>query len=1459
MTFWKFGNGRRVVRLVSAAALALQLVGLPLAAAPASAAGPLTLLVTSTADQPDANPGDGQCRSAADACTLRAAIQTANANAGADRIVLPAGTYGLTIPGADEEQAATGDLDVRDPLTILGAGEAATIVDGGGIDRVLHVLGGATTLRASGLTVRNGSVQGPGGGIYNAGGGLLTLSGLTLSGNRAIIALGAIGGAVATDGPARLTDVAMAGNSGERGGGGLAARGAVTLVDGSVTDNRADKYGAGIGVFGASASLNLVNSTVAENTALVDGGGIYGGDGNGLASGLGALTLSHVTVHHNFATNGAGGGVLARGPATLANVTLSANVASDGEGGGLAVGGSATLRNATVTGNGSYNGGGGIYVFPGGSLTVDNATIAYNWTSPADGGGGVYVGYDGAVSGTARLRNTIVAFNTARAPGPAGGTVEGNCSPRVTTLGSNQESGSTCGFTAAGDRSNADAGLAPLADNGGATLTHYLLTHSKAIDDGECTDGAGAAVGPDQRAMSRPRDGNLNGTARCDEGAVEIDPAMPKAPGGLRVVVATAASLELPWSDNSADETGFRIQRKSGWVDSTSSYANLPNVAANGTTVVDGGRNECTTYSYRARALKGGLESEQSNFATGTTLLKAPTGLTIASPTASGLTLNWTDASGKEEAHVVERQVDGGPFQPIAALGPNAKSYQENARPAGATFAYRVRAVALGCESGDAGGARLFVASSGPDLADSSPGDGLCRAGSGVCSLRAAVQEANARTGADAILAQAGTHQLGLAGTFEDMAATGDLDVRDGLTIVGAGTAATIVDGAQIDRVFHVLAGAPVTMRGLTVRNGLANDERGGGVYNADGSLDLVEVLLSGSGAYEGGGGLATEGRASLVDVTVDGNHGSSSGGGGVWVGGTNGQLTAQRSTISNNTVYSTGGGITSMGRPVTLTNVTISGNRNMDGQGGGIASYGGDLTLTNVTIAGNESREGGAAINASGVLRIVNSVLANNEAALNPSPDDNCVGDAFAGAVSLGGNVEDGTTCGFTAATDKSNTDPILSPLLDNGGPTLTHALMADSPAIDAGSATGCPTTDQRGGARPIDGDAVTGALCDSGAFEVKPLRVNSTLDQVDTSHGDGRCRTSAGSTVCTLRAAIQEANATRGVDAILLPAGTHGLTIGGRNEDQAATGDLDIRDHLGIAGAAVATTIVDGRQIDRVFELHGTPFVRLARITVRNGSTGEGADGAGVHNLGGQLALDRVALTGNNAVDAAGGGLSTEGPATITRSTISGNSSRWPGAGVSVGGANGALTVEASTFSGNTSMDSGGALHLDGRSATVLNSTFSGNRSLDSTGGAIEAAGPGSALTLNNVTLADNRASDLGAGAHIWVDGQLTIGNTLLAPISAGVLCRFGDSAVVDDRAGNLDGDGSCRVSSPPPADPLLGPLADNGGPTLTHALLPGSPAIDAGSAWICPATDQRGVVRPQGAACDVGAFER
>ena len=357
----------------------------------------------------------------------------------------------------------------------------------------------------------------------------------------------------------------------------------------------------------------------------------------------------------------------------------------------------------------------------------------------------------------------------------------------------------------------------------------------------------------------------------------------------------------------------------------------------------------------------------------------------------------------------------------------------------------------------------------------------------------------------------------------------------------------------------------------------------------------------------------------------------------------------------------------------------------------------------------------------------------------------------------------------------------------------------------------------------------------------------VSSTADGIDMFPGDGNCH-SPGFPIpgpCTLRAAIMEANALDGDDTITLPPGTYFLTNAGTGENAGGTGDLDIADFgnkLTITGAGAATTIINGGGIDRVIQVLGLTTLELSSVTITNGDTT--SSGGGIFNRG-TLTLTNSTVSGNTA-DGAGGGISNSGEATLTNSTVSGNTAA-QGGGIEN---RGTLTLTNSTVTGNMSLAGGGGiLNLSG-TLTLTNSTVSGNTA-DGAGGGISNSGE---ATLTNSTVSGNAAA-FDSGGILHLDGPLTLKNSIIAGNSA-PNC---DGLAVTSLGNNIDGDSTCNLAGPddqPGVDPLLGPLADNGGPTQTQALLAGSPAINAGDDTAALAIDQRGF--PRVGVSDIGAFE-
>jgi CSLREA domain-containing protein len=428
----------------------------------------------------------------------------------------------------------------------------------------------------------------------------------------------------------------------------------------------------------------------------------------------------------------------------------------------------------------------------------------------------------------------------------------------------------------------------------------------------------------------------------------------------------------------------------------------------------------------------------------------------------------------------------------------------------------------------------FFTVNATHDAVDAAPRDGVCADAGGACTLRAAVMEANAVPGFNSIAVMAGTFVLTIPGTGEDAALRGDLDITGWVTITGADTPDTIIDGGGIDRVFDIdpvaAGGFNAALTFMTIRNGSTTaasgtaDDRGGGILNRGSAAILFGVVAdneagAGGGVFnEGnfetagenefrnnravgtpasaGGGIYNEGTLEVSQGIIDGN--SSSRGGGIF---NMGEATVRGgTTISGNTATISGGGIENEGT-ITIRETTISGNSlagfsnpgsevapgtvgnatvtnsTISGNFGGIGN-GGTLALTNVTIAENSTVGLGAGT--IGSVSMKNTIVGQNGAGdCTPLP----------GITSLGHNLDSDGTCGLTGSGDISNVDPKLGPLADNGGTsvprTRTHALLARSPAIDTADNAACPVSDQRFFPRPVDGNGDGSAVCDIGAFE--------------------------------------------------------------------------------------------------------------------------------------------------------------------------------------------------------------------------------------------------------------------------------------------------------------------------------------------------------------------------------------
>ncbi len=503
------------------------LAAIVLSVAAATTAGAATFTVDSTGDQGDNNPGNGKCRTSLvlSECTLRAAIMEANALAGGPHtIVVPAGTYTLTIAGSGDTDGSRGDLDLKRGLHINASGGTA-IVRGqsGWNDRIFQVAGGIT-VTMSGLDLRGGvATDGSGGGgLRIESSANVTLTNVVVRDSRA--ASGG-GGGVNNSGTLTLDHCTITGNGNpaDPDGGGIRNFGVLVGQDGSIDHNSAF-FGGGVS---NSGTLSLTRTLVAINSAGASGGGLSNDSGA-------TANVINCSLSANNAAN-IGGGIQSAGSLTLERSTLTGNVATV-SGGGILNSGQLVVRNTTISGNTASTGTAGGLFSSAGSASLNNLTIANN---QAPGGAGGIVN-----SATVNIGNTIVAGNSLPTCGGASALISQDFNLFRDVSG--------CSFTGLTSHNLVGPNplLGALQNNGGSTATHALLVGSPAIDAANlATSGTGGfgfpCVATDQRGVARPQDGNADTFARCDIGAFEVS-----AVGGFEVspedgIVAAGEILPL--------------------------------------------------------------------------------------------------------------------------------------------------------------------------------------------------------------------------------------------------------------------------------------------------------------------------------------------------------------------------------------------------------------------------------------------------------------------------------------------------------------------------------------------------------------------------------------------------------------------------------------------------------------------------------------------------------------------------------------------------------------------------------------------------------------------------------------------------------------------------------------------------------------------------------------------------
>lgn len=803
----------------------------------------------------------------------------------------------------------------------------------------------------------------------------------------------------------------------------------------------------------------------------------------------------------------------------------------------------------------------------------------------------------------------------------------------------------------------------------------------------------------------------------------------------------------------------------------------------------------------------------------------------------------------------------------------------------------RMQRVAVGLGWGLCWAMALPAAQAATITVNSTAGEQI--AGNGQCTIQEAFANVNERADVSSgdCAAADGVNDTITLGERQTYVLTGPMAGEDGASAITIrqsvsvdGRGSVIEAGTEVSNLRMVLVRAGTAqLENMTLRKGSVNGDGGGILVVENASLSVSKVTVSGNAATDSGGGIAN-----LGTVTVD------------------------RSTLSGNRA-SRGGGLLTFGSAL-IRNSTVSGNAAQVGfiasgscglgGGGGIASCSGSrLTLTDSTVTRNNAGAGGG-ISVAGTVVLRRNLISGNTATTNRRGDEaiTSAGGTYEFSHNVFGHSGVNTATGF-AGFGARETDltlfadgnrptalsQLMTPVLaDNGGPTETHALIAGSPALDI-TAIDCPAVDQRGVSRPV------GAGCDAGAFEGSlagtRIVVNSTADQIVA--GDG---------ACTLKEAVSNANALRDTTNGDCTAGfnptivlgerqrytmttamagdccsalifTHSVRVEGHGSTIARDPTLSSELRLLLAQSSIEgeiaiedLTISGGRATGGGIFVQSGASLRLNRCTVRDNTAGSGRLGGGLRNLG-NTTIENSTFTGNS-----GGGAavhSSEGTTShnvvIVNSTFSGNTGDYlaedgvtmihePGGAIAlVGRSEGALTVLSSTVTNNSATLGGGGLYLRNGETIRGNSSprvalgrniIAGNRSLSA----------GSELL--SVSSGDRRAAIFTLDRNLFGDSS---------EASAQSVARFALSGfiAVPFTVGPTDITAYADGTRPTALAGILNPaLADNGGFTLTHALVRGSPAVDSGGD--CPMVDQRGAARPVDSdddgtpTCDIGAVE-
>ena len=1303
--------------------------------------------------------------------------------------------------------------DTAGPEVIDGPGADLATVSGNNAIGVFSVASGVTA-SISGLSINAGTTPGNGGGIDNSG--LLTLTSDTFSGNSAT----GSGGGIANEASGTLTvaQSTFSSNTAAGNGGGIDNSGSLTLMSDTFDGNVSTGSGGGVDNR-ALGPITDTGSTFTSNTAGADGGAIN--------NGLGAqLTITGDTFESNAAA-GSGGAIENTGTLTLTTDTLSVNTAT-GNGGGIDNSGSLTLTSDTLSNNTATGSGGAIDNETGGTVMDTQSTFSKNMAVIAGGG----------IENSNGLTLTSDTFDSNVSTGPGGGI--DNQTAGVLTI---------TGTTITSNSASSGGGL---SSDGNTTITSATIASNSATTGGGIANNSVAVLtitGATIASNSASNGGGIlnagsatltNSTVADNSASLEGGGLVDQGPAALTLVACTV-------SGNSATAGGGLYNISPGAIATLTDTIIAGNVEPGGASDdINGNDAGDVTGSFNLIGTggSGGIINGQNNNIVLTSLANlnlAPLG-NYGGPTETIALLSGSPAIGAGVAVTgVTTDQRGFPLSNPVDIG--SYQAQSNALVVNTT----VDAVGLPA---------------------------------GVLSLRQAINLANT-LGSGATITFDPT-VFGSAQTITLTEGTLELsNTQTSETIVGPAGSSLTINGNNIAGVFLVDPGVTASLTDLTISGGSAVS--GGGIDNG-GSLALSNsTIANNTGAS--GGGIFDTGSLTIVNSTISGNTATSNGGGGLF----DGAVTVVNSTIADNVVP---GG---------------------SGAGAGLSVNGGTVILKNSIVALNTD----VFSNRSTTDDIAGTPLSTSSAF-------NLIGTGGAGGLVNGsmGNLVGVANPGLGLLSNNGGPTPTIALL--PGSP----AINAGSNALAVDPNTGLPLAfDQRGPGFPRIVSTV-----DIGAFETSGGPSIPTVYTVNLTSATGAGSGNAGDLAYVIGRADANSNSGGSVinfdptvfatkQTIVLtstlmlspPAGpivingpSAGVIISGGGA--VAVFDVGRNVTATLAGVTIsdgATTASGGAITNNV----------AANLTLTNDAfTNDvaGFFGGAIYNNGGTLTITNTTFSNNSATNGLGGAIDNTGSLTVSSSTFTGANAYQGGA---IDNRGGSLAVTNSTFTFNIAI-MGGAIFNDAV-ATIFGSTIANNMAQPATsgstpttfvsfdGGAIanDLAG---VLTLTNSTLAFNAAGQAGgaidtvgiltavndtiayntvapggSGGGIYApSGTTVLSNTIVALNTSGT----GTTASASDLSGNVAQTSAFNLIGTGGAGGLTGgtngnqvgvtspglatTLANNGGSTLTLALLAGSPAIDAGSNALAVDAqgnallfDQRGQGFPRivNSVVDIGAFER